>query len=77
MQSKPSFVFMCYFTGGGGKYGGSLPNLIIYGVCQKKFRLLEGCGIKSMRPIFKTKVIIYHSKANLDEKILFGKIKHL
>ena len=30
-----------------------------------------------MRPIFKTKVLIYHSKANLDEKILFGSIPHL
>ena len=30
-----------------------------------------------MRPIFKTKVLIYQSKANLDVKILFGKIKHL
>ena len=30
-----------------------------------------------MRPIFKTEMLIYHSKANLDDKILFGKIKHL
>ena len=30
-----------------------------------------------MSQIFKTKVLIYHSKANLDDKILFGKIKHL
>ena len=29
-----------------------------------------------MRPIFKTIMLIYHSKANLDEEILFGKIKH-
>ena len=27
-----------------------------------------------MRPIFKTEMLIYQSKANLDEKILFGKI---
>ena len=27
--------------------------------------------------MFKTKVSIYHSKANLDKKILFGKIKML
>ena len=33
-----------------------------------------GCYIKSMQPIFKTKMFIYQSKANLDEKILFGKI---
>ena len=26
-----------------------------------------------MRPIFKTEMLIYQSKANLDEKILFGK----
>ena len=43
----------------------------------KKFRCLAGCGIKSMRPIFKTEMFIYQSKANLDEKILFGKIKYL
>ena len=29
-----------------------------------------------MRPISKTEMLIYHSKANLDEKILFGKITH-
>ena len=29
-----------------------------------------------MRPIFKTKMLIYHSKANLYVKILFGKITH-
>ena len=29
-----------------------------------------------MRPIFKTKMLIYQSKANLDEKILFGQIIH-
>ena len=37
---------------------------------------LAGCEIKSMRPIFKTEMLIYQSKANLDEKILFGKITH-
>ena len=41
---------------------------------QKKFRRLEGCEIKSMRPIFETKMLIYQSKANLDGKVLFGKI---
>ena len=40
---------------------------------QKKFRRLEGCGIKSMRPIFKTEMLIYQSKANLYERILFDK----
>ena len=29
-----------------------------------------------MRPIFKTEMLIYHSKANLYKKILFGKITH-
>ena len=32
--------------------------------------------IKSMRLIFKTEMLIYHSKANLDEKTLFGKITY-
>ena len=52
-------------------------NIKNYWVSKKKFRRLEGCGIKSMWPIFKTKKFIYQSKINLDEKILFGKIKHL
>ena len=30
-----------------------------------------------MWPIFKTKVLIYYLKANLNDKILLGKIKHL
>ncbi len=30
-----------------------------------------------MRLIFKTEMLIYHAKANLDEKILFGRIIHL
>ena len=42
----------------------------------KKFTRLAGDGIKSMRPIFKSKQLIYQSKANLNEKILFGKITH-
>ena len=29
-----------------------------------------------MAPIFKTELLIYQSKANLDEKILFDKITH-
>ena len=35
-----------------------------------------GCGIKSMKPTFKTEMLIYQSKANLDEKILLGNITH-
>ena len=41
--------------------------IIIPGGVKKKFRRLEGCGIKSMR----------HSKANVDDKVLIGTIKHL
>ena len=37
-----------------------------------------GYEIKSMRPIFKTAMLVYQSKASLDEKFLFGKItRHL
>ena len=39
--------------------------------------LLEGCGIKSMPPIFKVNMLIYQSKATLDVKILLGNIAHL
>ena len=28
--------------------------------------VLAGCGIKTMWPIFKTEMVIYHSKTNLD-----------
>ena len=30
-----------------------------------------------MRPIFKTEMLIYQSKATLDQNIFFGKITHL
>ena len=43
---------------------------------QEKFKRLPGCYVKSMGPIFKTELLIYQSKANLDEKILFEKITH-
>ena len=43
----------------------------------KKFIRFAGCGIKSMWPIFKTEMLIYQSKANLDEEISFCKITHL
>ena len=32
--------------------------------------------INSMQSIFKTEMLIYQSRANLDENILFGKITH-
>ena len=53
------------------------PCIVLYRVSQTKFRRLEGYGIKSMCPIFKTKMLIYQSKANLDVKILFGNIARL
>ena len=45
---------------------------------REKFTRLVGYGygIKGMWPIFKTKMSIYQSNANLDEKILSGKITH-
>ena len=47
----------------------------LYQVTPKKFKPLVGCGIKMMRPIFKNEMLINQSKANLDEKYFFGKIK--
>ena len=38
---------------------------------------LAGSEIKITQPIFKTKILIYQSKANLAMKILFGKVTHL
>ena len=43
----------------------------------KKFGCLGGYGMKSMWVIFKTNMLTYQSKANLDEKILFGKFTQL
>ena len=43
---------------------------------QKKDTHLAGSEIKNMMPIIKTEMIIHQSIANLDEKILFGKIAH-
>ena len=47
------------------------------GESKQEFTNLAGNGTKSMLPIFKIEVLIYESKANLDQKILFGKITHL
>ena len=47
-----------------------------YRLSQEKFTRLQSHEIKSLWPIFVTKMLIYQSKANLDEKILFGKITH-
>ena len=45
-------------------------------VSQIKFTHLEGCEVKRMQLIFKIKMLIYHSKANLDVE-MFGNITHL
>ena len=37
---------------------------------------LAGCEMESMTAIFKTDMLIYQSKANLDDKTLFSKITH-
>ena len=46
-------------------------------VSQKRFTRLVGYGIKIVRPTYKTKTLIYQSKANLDEKIFLGKKSHI
>ena len=43
---------------------------------QKTSTRLAGYEIKSMKPIFKNEMFIVQSKANLDKKILLGKITH-
>ena len=47
-----------------------------YRESQKKFMRLAGYGMKNMRLILKIEMLIYQSKANLEKKILFGKITH-
>ena len=51
--------------------------VVATGESKKSLGCSKGCGIKSMRPIFKTEMFIYQSKVNFDEKILFGSIPHL
>ena len=41
------------------------------------FTRFVGCGMKSIWPIFKTKMLLYQSKVIFDVKILFRKITHL
>ena len=36
----------------------------------------EGSVIKSVQPVFKTKMLVYHSKANKEGRILFDEIIH-
>ena len=40
----------------------------------KTLTRLAECGIKNMRPKFKTKMLICQSKDSLDTKVLFRKI---
>ena len=42
----------------------------------KTFTRLVGYGMKSMLPIFSTKMLINRSKANLNITILFGAVTH-
>ena len=50
------------------KKGSLLNQNANYRVSQKKFTRLAGNGMKSMWSIFKTKMLIYQSKANSDCK---------
>ena len=46
---------------------------MLYQVSQKNYTRLDGCGIKSMRPIFKTEMLIYHQNAKFEEKFRFAR----
>ena len=48
----------------------------MYWVSQKVYAFGELLHKKYEADIFKTEMLIYQSKANLDENILFGKITH-
>ena len=46
------------------------PHMIVLLPCEpKKCARLVCCELKGMRPIFKTEIFIYQSKANFGEKI--------
>ena len=49
---------------------------MLLGRLAKSLRVLPGCEIKSMKLMFKTKMFIYQSKADLDQKTLFCEITH-
>ena len=48
----------------------------MYWVSHKKVHAFGGLWNKKYRAISKNKMLIFHSRADLDEKILFGKITH-
>ena len=50
------------------------PNGSIATLCTTR---LKGGGIKSVRQIFETKMLIYQSEATSDVNVLFGNIIHL
>ena len=37
----------------------------------KEFMRFAGCGMKSMRPIFKTTMLFYQSEANVDDNFVW------
>ena len=43
---------------------------------RRKVTHFAGCEIKKMRPTFKTEMLIYHSKAYLNEQIFLSKITY-
>ena len=45
------------------------------GDSKRKSARLMGCGMKSMQPIFKTEMLIYQAKANLDVIKKLGVVK--
>ena len=49
----------------------------MYRISRKKLTSSTGCGTENTRPIFNAEMLIYQSKAKLDEKTLFGKFTHL
>ena len=46
------------------------------GASKKRFTRLVISQMRNMRLLSKTKMLIHQSKANLDEKFLFGKITY-
>ena len=55
----------------------TVQSYVLYRASQKRFRHLEGCRVKSPGRIFKTKMLIYQSKANIKVKTLFREITYL
>ena len=76
IRATPLYIAVVTFFKCLGNESVKKSSAVLYWVSQKKYTPFLGCEIKHMIPMFKTEVLIYELKDNLDEKVLYGKITH-